>query len=105
MVQLIKVSNLSNGSIGLKVQGFNLYRISIGSECNWFKLLIESRVQLDSARVILVQVLNWFKLSIDSIGLRVQLVDWLQWFNWFQVFKDSIVPMVQGINRFKGYMN
>ena len=31
--------------------------------------------------------MNSFKCSIDSIGLRVQLVNWLQWFNMFQGFK------------------
>ena len=90
------------------VQGFNwfnLFRSSIGQGFNWsgficFKLLIESRVQLDSARVILVEGLNQFKCSIDSIGLRVKVVNWLQWFNMFQGFKlakDSNGPRIQQI--------
>ena len=57
------------------VQGFNL-----------FKLLNEYRVQLDNARVMVyidsrvkfVERLHWFKGTIDSIGLMVQLVNWLQ---------------------------
>ena len=81
--------NWSRDSIGLLVQGFNrfnLFRGSIGQGFNYsgfncFKILIESRVQLDSAMDIFVQGLNWFKGSIEPVGLRVQLVNWLQWFN------------------------